>query len=146
MVYTLRFFFPLQNAVCFIILKYLVSVLFTFYIQRVLKLKTNSGAKRLIAVKRSLRTYRYALYKPSGLACAQLYLLHYTDSSGLCLCLNAADIWRFTITSPVANKVVYSNRTYSTSTFYSNIKEGFRSKLRHYIAKSSAQIELVPGP
>jgi len=29
MVYTLRFF-PLQNAVCFIILKYLVPVLFTF--------------------------------------------------------------------------------------------------------------------
>jgi hypothetical protein len=31
MVYTLRF--SLQNAVCFIILMYLVSVLFTFYIQ-----------------------------------------------------------------------------------------------------------------
>ena len=32
-------FFPLQNAVCFIILKYLVPVSFTFYIQDVLKLK-----------------------------------------------------------------------------------------------------------
>ena len=30
-------FFPLQNAVCFIILTYLVPVLFTFYIQGVLK-------------------------------------------------------------------------------------------------------------
>ena len=32
-------FFPLQNAVCFIILTHLVPGLFTFYIQSVLKLK-----------------------------------------------------------------------------------------------------------
>ena len=32
-------FFPLQNAVSFIIITYLVPVLFTFYIQGVLKLK-----------------------------------------------------------------------------------------------------------
>jgi len=32
-------FFPLQNAVCFINLTYLVPVLFTFYIQGVIKLK-----------------------------------------------------------------------------------------------------------
>ena len=45
MVYTLVF--SLKNAVYFIILTYFVPVLFTFYIQGVLKLKNNSGAKRL---------------------------------------------------------------------------------------------------
>ena len=51
MVYILRF--SLQNAVCFIVLTYLVPVLFTCYIQGVLKLKKKkSGAKRLNTVEK----------------------------------------------------------------------------------------------
>ena len=44
-------FFSLQNAVCFIMLTCLVTVLFTFYVQDGLKLKkNNSGAKGLNVV------------------------------------------------------------------------------------------------
>ena len=50
MLYILRFFFS-SNAVCFIMLTCLVPVLFTVYIQGVLKLKkNNSGAKGLIHI------------------------------------------------------------------------------------------------
>jgi len=46
MVYTLRFFF-LENAVCFIILTYLVPVLFTFCIQGVPKFKKTIPAPKV---------------------------------------------------------------------------------------------------
>ena len=51
-------FMFLKNAVCFIILTYLVPALFTFYIQGCAKIqKGNSGAKSIIK-PRGNQTYR----------------------------------------------------------------------------------------
>jgi len=43
-------FFSLQNAVCFLVLTYLVPVLFTFYLQIVLKLKKNNPGAKIVSI------------------------------------------------------------------------------------------------
>ena len=103
-------FFSLQNAVCFIMLTCLVTVLFTFYIQDVLKLKkNNSGAKGLnmwLCFRRIClpddkgRTKRHntvfwtnpkqcnsTIYSFVSVDCQTSFTCYSTVASSLCFCL-----------------------------------------------------------
>jgi len=80
-------FFSLQNAVCFIILMYLVPVLFTFYIQGVLKLKKNNST--ILSIVKPTRCINVSnlFYFGMTLYTFRTVFPSIVRSSRLCICL-----------------------------------------------------------
>jgi hypothetical protein len=110
--------FPLQNTVCFIILTCFIPVLFTFYIQGVLKLKINSGAKRLISLLLFVRVLTYGVMERVIRCLGGNYVFYvgYVSTCGL-VTSEGIVLWCHTaptftaVTSPKQTSFSFPNRT-----------------------------------